>query len=591
MKLTLLTLLLLVSIARVEAQKHELADVIFLNGDIYRGALLPYMPGTQEILNGPMCNCIVGADPRVGANVFPRAQALAVKDGRILAVGTNDEIKKFHGGKTATIDLGGRFVLPGFNDSHLHLAGGGSQKLNVNLVGAASLDEMKQRVADRAKTIASGEWIQGGGWDHTLWAGQKLPTRQDLDTVTGEHPAFFVRVDGHIAIANSAALKAAGINRDTKPPAGGSFDHDDKGELTGIVRESAQGVVTAKIPPPSPAQRRKGLELAFADAVQHGLTSVQDNSGWEDFLVMEDMEREGALPIRVSEWLNFHDPVEVLQQHRAHHSQTDSMLHTGMLKGFMDGSLGSRTAALLAPYADDAHNTGLPQYDQDTLNKMARERVAAGFQLGFHAIGDAAAEMALTAFQDARLYAREKDVKHAAEDDFRFRIEHDQVVTARQVPRYFTLGVIASVQPNHLLTDMNWAEERIGPERAKHSYPWADYVKNKVIVAFGTDYPVEPLAPFRGMYAAVTRKNEAGTKTYFPEQKLTIDQAIAAYTTGAAFAEFEEKEKGVLAPGMLADFVVLDRDLTKVDPPQILQTKVLRTVVGGKTVYEADAGK
>ena len=558
------------------AQKHDSADFIFLNGDIYTGSVLPYMPGAK-------------------APAKQRVEAIAVKDGRILAVGTNDEIKKFHAKQTKTIDLGGHFVMPGFNDAHLHLANGGFEKLNVNLIGTKSLDEMKSRIADRAKTTAEGEWILGRGWDHTMWSGQKLPTRQDIDSVTGDHPAYFVRVDGHIAIANTAALNAAGITKDTKMPEGGSVDHDTNGDLTGIVRESAQELVYKKIPPPSAAQRRRGLELAFADAVQHGLTSVQDNSPWEDFLVMEDMQRDGALPIRVSEWLNFHDPVDVLQAHRAHHPQTDTQLHTGMLKGFMDGSLGSRTAALLAPYSDDPHNTGLPQYDQVTLNNMTRERAAAGFQIGFHAIGDGGVELALNAFTEAENDIRANDRKHPsttqASDDFRFRIEHDQVVTAQQVPRYAKLGVIASVQPNHLLTDMNWAEERIGSARAKVSYPWADYLKNKVMLAFGTDYPVEPLTPFRGMYAAVTRKNEAGTKSYFPEQKLTIDEAIAAYTTGAAYAEFEERDKGLLLPGMLADFVVLDRDLTKGAPEEILKTQVLRTIVGGKTVYEATEKK
>ena len=571
MKLISIAVILLMS-SLAQAQKHEAADAIFLNGDIYTGAVLPYMPGAKS------------PSPQ-------RTQAIAIRDGKIIAVGSNDEIKKLHGKQTKTFDLGGRFVMPGFNDAHLHLANAGFEKLNVNLVGVKSLAEMQSRIAERAKTTANGEWILGRGWDHTTWSGQKLPTRQDLDAVTGDHPAYFVRVDGHIGIANSAALRAAGVTMHTEPPAGGAIDHDGKNEPTGIVRESAQNLITSKVPPPSAAQRRRGLSLAFADAVQHGITSVQDNSPWEDFLVMEDMEREGALPLRVSEWLNFHDSVETLQEHRAHHPNTDSLLHTGMLKGYMDGSLGSRTAALLAPYADDPHNTGLPQYKQDELNDMADKRVRAGFQLGFHAIGDAAAEMALQSFAFAERGIRENQLKHPSttqpNDDFRFRIEHDQVVTAEQVPRYAQLGVIASVQPNHLLTDMNWAEERIGPERAMHSYPWADYFKNKVMLAFGTDYPVEPITPFRGMYAAVTRKNEAGTKTYYPEQKLTIDQAVAAYTTGAAYAEFEEKDKGLLQPGMLADFVVLDRDLTKVAPEEILRTKVLRTVVGGKTVYEA----
>jgi predicted amidohydrolase YtcJ len=271
--------------------------------------------------------------------------------------------------------------------------------------------------------------------------------------------------------------------------------------------------------------------------------------------------------------------VEQLVKMREHHSQEDAMLHTTMLKGFMDGSLGSRTAAMLAPYNDDSKNSGIPRYEQDKLNAMAAERAKHDFQIGFHAIGDRGARMALDAFAYA--------IQQSNKKNLRFRIEHDQVIAPEDFQKYKALGVIASVQANHLLTDMNWAESHIGPERAKHSYPWKEFEDNGVPLAFGTDYPVEPITPFRGLYAAVTRKNEAGTKEYYPEQKLTIDHAIYAYTIGAAYAEFAEDKKGRLAPGMLADFIVLDRDITKVTPPEILKTRVLRTVVGGKTVYEA----
>ena len=565
-------LLFLILGASLFAQTHQSADIIFINGDVYTGAVLSYEPGVKE--------------PPVR-----RAQAIAVKDGRIVAVGSNDDVRAFRGGKTRVVDLGGHFTMPGLNDAHMHMAAAGREKMNVDLVGVKSLAEMKAQIAARAKTTPPGEWILGDGWDHTKWPGQKPPTRQDIDSVTAGHPAYFDRVDGHIAVANTAALQAAGVTKQTATPAGGAIDHDASGEPTGIFRESAKDLITAKIPPPTAAQRRRALELAMADAVSHGLTSVQDYSSWDDFLVMEEMEREGALPVRVSEWLTFLDPLDVLEEHRAHHSHTDAMLHTGMLKGFMDGSLGSRTAALLAPYSDDPKNTGLPQYTQDRLDQMARERAKAGFQIGFHAIGDGAVAMALEAFAEGEREARENQVKAAdspaTSDDFRFRIEHDQVVTAEQIPQYAKLGVIASVQPNHLLTDMNWAEQRIGPERAKHSYPWRDFLNAKVMLAFGTDYPVEPVSPFPGLYAAVTRMNEAGTKSYYPEQKLTMHDALAAYTTGSAYAEFEEKDKGLLEPGMLADFVVLDRNLTKVSAHDILGTKVLRTVVGGKTVYDS----
>lgn len=516
-----------------------------------------------------------------------RAQALAVRSGRIVAVGTNDDIRKLKGSHTQVVDLGGHFVMPGFNDAHCHLQSGGFQQMEVKLVGTKSLQEMLQRIAAQSKTAPPGDWIIGRGWDHTLWTDQKLPTRQELDAVTNGHGAYFVRVDGHIAVANSAALQAAGISAQTVPPQGGAIDHDAQGQPTGIIRESAQGLIYAKIPPPTPAQRRRAAELALADAARWGVTSAQDNSDWEQFLVYEEMERDGKLTLRISEWLRFNDSVDLLEKHRAHHPAGDPMLHTTMLKGFMDGSLGSRTAALLAPYSDDPGNSGLPQYKQPELNAMAVDRVAAGFQLGFHAIGDRAAQMALDAFAEAERNAREKDLPGGKDPQrLRLRIEHDQVIAPDQFAQYRKLGVIASVQPSHLLTDMNWAESRIGPERAKTSYPYKEFLDNDVRLAFGTDYPVEPINPFRGVYAAVTRKNEAGTKEYFPEQKVTIEQALAAYTTGSAYAEFMEKDKGTLAPGMLADFVVLDRDLTKVAPPEILKTKVLRTVVGGKTVYE-----
>ena len=538
------------------AQNKKAADLIVLNGDIYTGSSAGSSGAASH-----------------------RAQALAVSHGKIIAVGSNADVQKLKGPDTRIFDAAGHFVMPGFNDAHVHLSSAGFEKLNVDLVGSKSLDEMKQRIAARVKTAAAGEWIKGEGWDHTLWAKQKTPTRQDIDSVTGDHPAIFTRVDGHIAVANTAALKAAGITGQTQAPQGGKIDLDEKGEPTGILRETAMGLVQSKVPPPSPVQRRKALELALQDAARSGITSAQDFSDWQDFLMYEQLEKEGKLTLRIAEWLPFDLPVEKLKQMRAHHPPSDPMLQTTMLKGFMDGSLGSRTAAMLAPYTDDPKNSGIPRYDQEKLNRMAVERAKAGFQLGFHAIGDRGTHMALEAFALAE--------KESPKRDFRFRIEHAQVAAPEDFQKFKELGVIASMQPNHLLTDMNWAEAHIGPERAKYSYAWKRFLDEGVPLAFGTDYPVEPITPFRGLYCAVTRKNEAGTKEYFPEQKLNIDQAIAAYTTGAAYAEFAEHEKGVLAPGMLADFVVLDRDITKVDPPEILKTKVLRTVVGGKTVYQA----
>jgi len=258
-----------------------------------------------------------------------------------------------------------------------------------------------------------------------------------------------------------------------------------------------------------------------------------------------------------------------------------------MLKAFMDGSLGSHTAAMLQPYSDDPKNSGLPRYEQEKLNAMTKERLEAGFQLGFHAIGDKAVQMALDAFAEAERAAHANATKaQDGTENYRLRIEHDQVTNPMQVARFRELKVIASMQPSHLLTDMHWAQARLGPTRAAHSYAWAEFANHGVTLAFGTDYPVEPVAPFRGLYVSVTRQSEDGKLDYYPQQRLSIEQALAAYTVGSAFAEFAEKQKGTLAPGMLADFVVLDRDLTAIPPAKILDTKVLRTVVGGKTVYE-----
>jgi predicted amidohydrolase YtcJ len=529
------------------------ADVIYINGDVVTGE-------------------------RLTSTTPQRVSAIAVQNGIVFAIGNNADVLRRRGPKTEVINLHGAFAMPGFNDAHVHLASAGRTKLTIDLIGVKSLPAMQQRIAAASKAAPPGTWLRGRGWDHTLWPLGQLPTRTDLDSVTGGHAGIFTRVDGHIAVVNSEALRRAGITSTTKDPPGGKIDRDSFGQPTGIVRETAVDLISSIVPAPTHAERRHALELALQDAVAHGITSAQDNSSWDDFLVFEEMEQEGKLPIRISEWLLFTDPLPLLLEQRAHHAADDPMLHTGMLKGFMDGSLGSRTAALKAPYSDDRNNSGIPQFDQATLDKMTIERARAGFQIGFHAIGDRAVSMALNAF-----VAAEAAVPQSVA--YRFRIEHDQVIDPRDFARYKWLAVIASMQPNHLLTDMNWAEDRIGPERAKSSYPWKAFLDQGTILAFGTDYPVEPITPFRGIYCAVTRQNEAGTETYYPEQALTIGQALYAYTRASAFAEFAEKKKGKLTPGYYADLVVLDRDLLKATSQEILRTRVLRTVVAGKTVY------
>ncbi len=542
------------------------ADILFIHANLYTG-----VPA-----NTPFSSVL-------------REEAIAIKGDRILAVGKTIDLQTLKGPQTQVIDLGGHFVMPGFNDAHLHLDDAGATKLSVDLTGVKSLDEFRNRIEKKVEEAKAGEWILGAGWDETLWPVKVTPTRWDVDEVSSGHPVFLVRIDGHIAVANTRALQLGSITLASRDPQGGHIDRNENGEPTGILRETAQDAILAVIPRRSHDQRRQGLELALADLAEHGVTSAQDYSpNWESFQIYEELEKEGRLTARISEWLPFDESVDDLSRKRASHPQSDLMLHTSMLKGFMDGSLGSHTAAMIEPYSDDPKNSGLPRYEAAKLNDMTKERVLAGFQVGFHAIGDKAVQTALDAFAESEKAARDAHVKAAnGGDDYRLRIEHAQVTTLAEITQFKQLKVIASMQPSHVLTDMRWAQDRLGPKRAATSYAWLSFLNKGVGLAFGTDYPVEPVTPFRGLYAAVTRKSENGKQEYFPEQRLTVDQAITAYTAGSAFAEFEEKDKGKLVPGMLADFIVLDRDVTAVSPEKMLGTKVLRTVVGGKTVYES----
>ena len=386
------------------------ADLIFVHANIYTG--------------------VVEAASSLGAGAGKRGEALAVAGDRILAVGARDEVMKLKGPETKIIDLEGRFVMPGFNDAHMHLASAGLEKMNVNLVGAKSLEEFRERLRVKCDAAEPGDWVVGEGWDETLWPVKVPPSRWDLDEVSGKHPVYLKRVDGHIGVANTRALQLASVTVASRDPDGGKIDRDESGTPNGILREKAQGAVYAVIPKPTHEKRRRAIELALEDLASHGITSAQDYSQWDDFQTYEEIEHEGKLTARISEWLPFDDSMEELKRKRDSHPASDNMLHTGMLKGFMDGSLGSKTAALLEPYSDDARNSGLPQYEADKLNAMTKERVLAGFQVGFHAIGDKGVQMALDAFAEAEKAAKEANAKAAGGgSDYRLRIEHAQVTT------------------------------------------------------------------------------------------------------------------------------------------------------------------
>ena len=535
----------------------------------------PQQPAASEALTIYRNGRIYTNDPSA-----PWAGALLVRGEQILAVGDDDEVTALADKSARTVDLEGHFVMPGFNDAHVHLGGAGEDWLAVRLFGTQSVAELQKRLAAAAAEHKFGEWITGSGWDHTMWPEKKFPNRQQLDEVAPKNPVILTHVSGHVAVANSLALQLAGVTKDTPNPSGGEIEKDDTGEPTGMLKEgAAMRLVESKVPPTTPEERRRGIELTLADVAKNGVTSVQDNSSWDDFLTYRALKNEGKLTVRITEWLPFAAPLEKLQQMRRDGGTTDPWLRTGALKLVSDGALGSRTAAMLAPYSDDPKTSGIMTMDPERINQLAIERDKAGFQLNFHAIGDRANQVALDAFEAA--------AKANGPYDRRDRIEHAQVVAPADFPRFARLQVIASMQPSHETTDMRWAEQRIGPERAKGAYAWATMQKFGVRLAFGTDYDVEPISPFRGLYACVTRELPDGGPAggWQPQEKISLDDCIRGYTSGSAYAEFMEGKKGELKAGEFADFIVLSSDLTKVAPREITKTRVLRTVVGGRTVF------
>jgi hypothetical protein len=513
----------------------------------------------------------------------PWAEAMAVSEGKISCIGKLAHVLLDCGGSqegAETIDLHGQFVMPGFNDAHVHLGSAGADALSVQLRGVASVEEMQKRVAEAVANHKEGEWITGSGWDHTTWAEKKFPNRQQLDAVAPKNPVILTHISGHVAVANSLALKKAEIDKTTPNPPGGEIEHDGLGEPTGMLKEAAaMELVQVRVPDPSPEIRRRGIEMVLENVSRNGVTSVQDNSAWEDFQVYQQLKEEGKLNVRITEWLPFNGSMDDLQNMRAQGGTRDPWLKTGALKAITDGALGSRTAAMLEPYSDDPSTTGIYTYDPDKLQAMAIQRDKAGFQLNFHAIGDRANRIALDVFEAVQ--------RANGPRDRRDRIEHAQVVAPMDFQRFKQLNVIASMQPSHQTTDMRWAEDRIGSERIKGAYAWATMLHNGVRLAFGTDYPVEVISPFRGLYACVTRERPDGgpRNGWEPQEKISLEDCIRAYTSGSAYAQFEEGKKGELKQGEYADFIILSDDLTKIPPAQYTKVRVVRTIVGGKTVY------
>jgi len=512
----------------------------------------------------------------------PHAEAMAVLGDRIVAVGTAADVDTWHGPQTKVLDAQGKLLLPGFNDAHVHFVDGGDHLTSVQLKDAATPEEFAKRIGDRAKTTPKGEWVIGGDWDEQRWSPANLPTKELIDAATPETPVWVNRYDGHESLANSVTLRLAGITAKTADPAGGEIVRDTQGNPTGVLKDAAQDLVNKVMPPMTPAHRMRAIHQALDHAASLGVTSVQDmNPSYDDVKAYAELQERGGLTVRI-----YAAPMETTWKDQARvgirRAFGSSLLRMGAVKGYADGSLGSETAYFFDPYTDAPSKTGLlsdEMHPVSTMQQRLRSADAAGLQLCIHAIGDRAISITLDMFTQIE--------KTNGKRDRRWRIEHSQHLSTKDFARYARLGVIASVQPYHAIDDGRWAESRIGPDRIKRTYAFRTFLDNGVHLAFGTDWFVAPLSPMWSLYAAVTRATLDGKTPngWVPEQKLTVAEAIEAYTMGSAYAEFQEKEKGSITPGKLADFVVLSDDLFKIPPASIKNVKVEATFLGGKLVY------
>jgi predicted amidohydrolase YtcJ len=513
----------------------------------------------------------------------PEAEAVAILGDRIVAVGSNQEIDAWRGSNTQIIDAAGKRLLPGFNDAHVHFTSGGQQLDNVQLNDATSPQEFARRVAERAKKTAKDEWIVGGDWDETKWTPAQLPTKDLIDPLTPQTPVALDRYDGHMILANALALKLAGITAKTPDPDGGVIVHDTQGNPTGALKDAAADLVYKVIPDPTHDQRRHSIERALEHAASVGVTSVQHmNPDYADIAIYAELLQEGKLTTRIYAApliSQVDDQVKI----GIRHAFGGPYLRIGALKAYADGSLGSATAYFFEPFNDQPGNRGLLSDAMHPISMM-RDRMmkadADGLQLCTHAIGDAG----ISAILD--IYA-EVDKAHGPSDR-RWRIEHAQHMAAKDFDRFAQLHVIASVQPYHAIDDGRWAEGRIGHDRSSRTYAFRTFLNHGVRLALGTDWNVAPLNPMLTLYAATTRATLDGKNPngWFPEQKLTIREAIDAYTMGSAYAEFQENVKGSITPGKLADMVLLSDDVLTIDPVKIRDVTVLKTWVGGKLTYE-----
>jgi hypothetical protein len=525
---------------------------------------------------------ISGARVWTGNPAQPWAEAVASKGDRILAVGSAEQVMRLVGPETQIIQANRGMLVPGFIDAHVHFTAGGAGLASVQLRDAATREEFVQRMADYTAGLEPGEWIVEGTWDHQNWGGE-LPTREWIDAVTPNNPVWISRLDGHMGLANTLALQLAAVDSSVVDIEGGTVVRDANGELTGVFKDNAMELIAKAIPAPSPAQLDRIVEAASAFVASKGVTSVHDMSyvGLPEIEAYRRARDNGRLKTRIYAVI----PLvswRVLQEELARNGAGDEWVRIGGLKGFMDGSLGSHTAAMLEPFSDTPGDQGFMLQDPAVMEALVSDADAAGLHLIVHAIGDSAIRNLLDIYQ--------RVASEHGPRDRRFRIEHAQHIHPDDVGRFASQNVIASMQPYHAIDDGRWAEKVIGPERSKTTYAFASLIHSGARVVFGSDWSVAPPTPLEGIYAALTRRTLDGANPdgWVPEQKITLEEALKAYTVDAAYASYEEGIKGSLEVGKLADFVLLDKDLSAIPPGDIASVQVLETVVGGKLVFSAN---
>ncbi len=512
----------------------------------------------------------------------PWAEAVAVRDGKIFMAGTAAEARKLSPSGTKLVDLGGSLVLPGFVDSHTHFLAGGFALKSIQLREAKGREDFVARIAVKARELGPGRWVQNGDWDHQQFSPVELPRKDWIDAVTPDNPVCVNRLDGHMILANSLALKLAGVTKGTPVPPGGEIVKDPAtGEPTGILKDTAMDLVYAKIPEPTLAEKLEAAQAAVRHAAENGVTSVNEMADASSFEVFQELARRGRLTTRVHVYVPITE-VETLARLKLKSPFGSPYLQLAGLKGFMDGSLGSATAYFFEPYTDDPKTSGLlngQMFPKGIMEKRILEGDRAGLQLAVHAIGDRANSMLLDMY--------EKAVAANGPRDRRWRVEHAQHLRRTDIARFGKLGLVASVQPYHLIDDGRWAEKKIGPERVKTTYPFESLRRAGAVLAFGSDWTVAPLSPILGIYAAVTRRTLDGMNPggWVPEEKVSIEEAVRAYTVNGAWVQFAEAVKGTVEPGKLADLVVLDRDIFTVPPEEIAGARVRMTIFDGRIIY------